>query len=78
MYDPLTLLAEEHRQDMLRQAERERLVKQIHLARPRQQAPVYRHALAAVGRRLAQWGEQLQTRYGDAAHTLSADARGID
>lgn len=78
MYDPLTLLAEARRQDMMRQAEHERLVKRIRIARPLPHAPVYRHALAAVGRRLMTWGEQLQTRYGDAAYTLSADTGGID
>ena len=73
MYDPLTMLAETRRRDLTRQAEHERLIRQIRIARARQHAPVYRHTLAAVGRRLSVWGDQLQSRYGDAGYTLSAD-----
>jgi len=76
MYDPMAQIAEQHRLDLMQQAEQDRLVKQIRIARKRP-APVYRHPLAAVGRRLSVWGNQLQARYGDRGYTMSADGAGI-
>lgn len=76
MYDPIAQIAEQHRLDLMQQAEQDRLVKQIRIAR-KQPAPVYRHPLAAVGRRLSTWGDQLQARYGGNGYTMSADGAGI-
>ena len=76
MYDPLAQIAEQHRLDLMQQAEQDRLAKQIRIARKRP-APVYRHPLAAVGRRLSIWGDRLQTRYGDRAYTMLANGAGI-
>lgn len=76
MYDHLSIMADEHRKDLIQQAEQERLVKQIRITRKRP-APVYRHPLAAVGRRLSTWGDQLQARYGEKSYTMSADGASI-
>lgn len=73
MYDPLAMIAEQHRKDLMQQAEQDRLIKQIRVVGKRP-APIYRHTLAAVGRRLSGWGDQLQARYGDNRYSMSAEA----
>ena len=59
-----TLWAEEFMQQRLREAEHERLIRQIRSS-GRGQRRSYRHALAAVGHRLVQWGTYLQSHYGE-------------
>ena len=69
------LAQQEHYQDMLREAEKTRLVR---LARAEQPAGpgLAPRGLAWLGRRLVQWGQNLEERYGvdpDTASVAMAD-----
>ena len=64
-------LAQERQRDLLRQIERERLVRQAQLGRP--QGHAFYHLLDWTGRRLVRWGEHLQARH--AVHHTPALAR---
>ena len=55
-------IAEQHRQDMLRAAEQQRLSAKALLAQP-QLSRLYTPALAQLGRWLVVWGSSLQSRY---------------
>lgn len=57
-------------EDFVRNAEHQRLV-QIALAGQEPADPFYYGALAAVGRQLSNWGEDLQERYGDVCDSIS-------
>lgn len=56
------LVARERYEDLLREAERERLVRQP-LAGREKRHPFYSGALTWLGRRLVAWGWRLQHRY---------------
>jgi hypothetical protein len=55
-------LARERQREMLREAEKNRLVRQVQAGRGRQQR-FYSRALTGLGSRLVLWGCRLQTRY---------------
>ena len=57
------LAEEERRKDMMREAERQRLIRAIKAARPRPKR-FYDRLLAGLGRSLTGWGVRLQARYG--------------
>jgi len=61
----IVLIQEARRQEMLRQAENERLVQQARAGRA-QGAGFYCRALTWLGRQLVAWGWRLQERYGAA------------
>jgi hypothetical protein len=64
MIGPVNVLAEEERRkDMMRKAEKQRLIKAVKAARPRP-TRFYDRLLAGLGRSLTEWGVRLQTRYG--------------
>jgi hypothetical protein len=64
MIDWLTLaVAQERYKDLLREAERERFVRQA-LAEQEKPEPFYCQALIWLGRRLVASGQHLQERYG--------------
>lgn len=54
---------EERRKDMIREAEKRRLVKAVLAAQPKPNK-FYDHLLAGLGRSLTGWGLRLQARYG--------------
>jgi hypothetical protein len=56
-------IVEQHRQDALRRAERQRIVIQVQAARPGLPR-FYALPLARLGERLVAWGYRLQLRYG--------------
>jgi len=60
------LIQEERSRELLRQAEHERLLRQI-LGSRNQQHRLYRRALSWLGSRMVDWGQGLQERYGRAA-----------
>ena len=63
MIDWLTLtVAQERYRDLLREAERERFVRQA-LAERERPEPLYCQALIWLGRQLVAWGQHLQERY---------------
>ncbi len=62
-------LTQEHRRDLLRRAEQERLARLVSASRPQHGHSAY-HALDRLGRQLIVWGEQLQARHA-AIHTRS-------
>ena len=62
----LVIAQQERHKDLLREAERYRLVRQVLAERGRGDRAWYR-ALAWLGRRLVAWGQRLQERYGAAA-----------
>lgn len=57
------LAGEERRKDMMREAERRRLVKAVMSAQPKPKR-FYDRLLAGLGRSLTGWGVRLQARYG--------------
>jgi hypothetical protein len=59
------LVRREHYKDLLREAERARLVRQARAGEERRNL-FYRRALTWLGRRLVGWGWHLQERYGAA------------
>jgi hypothetical protein len=63
------LMRQEHSRELLHQAERERLLRQI---RPNRQSDERLHGrvLNWLGSRLVAWGQGLQDRYGTAATSL--------
>jgi hypothetical protein len=62
----MELLIEQRRQDMIKEAEQARLINQVRVARRTSSLAFYRQPLAALGRRLILWGEQLQDSPADA------------
>jgi hypothetical protein len=67
------LAHQERHKDILRKAERERLVRQALAAREKRER-FYGPALIWLGRRLVAWGGLLQERYGAASRGLRASA----
>lgn len=64
-------LLREKREDLLREAERQRLIARYEAANPSKKAII----MTALGRKLVNLGEKLQERYGrDAQLTLTARA----
>jgi hypothetical protein len=63
------LMRQEHSRELLRQAERERLLRQIRPGR-RLDARLSSRVLNWLGSRLVVWGRGLQDRYGTAATSL--------
>jgi hypothetical protein len=59
----IVLIQEARHQELLRQAERERLIRQA-LAGRKTSDSFYRRALTWLGRQLVAWGWRLQERYG--------------
>jgi hypothetical protein len=57
----------EHYLEVLAEVERERRTRVVLANQPRK-APFFAPALAALGRRLAIWGDRLYTRYDEAGH----------
>jgi hypothetical protein len=57
------LIHQERYKELLREAERYRLVRQVRTGHERRHL-FYRQALAWLGRRLIAWGWRLQERYG--------------
>jgi hypothetical protein len=69
------VLAQQERYlDLRREAERERLVRQVLNGRERRARP-YRHMLAWLGQRLVAWGWRLQARYGPHPVAVHASSR---
>ena len=62
----LVIAARERNKELLREAERYRLVRQVLAERGRRDR-AWVQALAWLGRRLVAWGQRLQERYGAAA-----------
>jgi hypothetical protein len=62
----LVIAQRERHKELLREAERYRLVRQV-LAERRPRDRAWVRALAWLGRRLVAWGQRLQERYGAAA-----------
>ena len=62
----LVIAQRERHKDLLREAERYRLVRQV-LAERGTRDRAWVRALAWLGRRLVAWGQRLQERYGAAA-----------
>lgn len=60
------LIGQEHRKDLLREAERERLARQSLAGRERSDS-LYGRTLIWLGRRMVAWGKHLQEHYGDAS-----------
>jgi hypothetical protein len=58
----LSKLAEERRRDLMRQLERDRLVRQVKSVNHPRRHMVY-HVLDWVGRQLVHWGERLQAQH---------------
>ena len=58
----LLKIAEERRHDLLRQLERDRLIRQAESMNPPHQHRLY-HVLDWAGRQLVRWGERLQARH---------------
>ena len=56
------LFEEERRKDMIREAERRRMVKAVSAVQPTPHR-LYGHFLAGLGRSLTEWGLRLQARY---------------
>jgi hypothetical protein len=57
------LAEEERRKDMMREAEKQRLIRAVKAAQPRP-TRFYDRLLASLGRLLTGWGVRLQARYG--------------
>ncbi len=76
MYDPLTMLVEQHRKEMMMEAERVRLLEESRTAYQKPQNSFMRHTLAVLGRRLIDWGTQL-TLVGGEARRLNPIPAGI-
>ncbi len=55
-------IAEERRRDLLRQLERDRLIREAESGNPQRGHMLY-HVLDWTGRQLVRWGERLQTRH---------------
>ena len=62
------LIHQERYKELLREAERYRLVRKVRAGREKRHLS-YRQALAWLGRRLIAWGWRLQERYGAATAT---------
>ena len=60
-----SLVYREHYKDLLREAEKARLVRQMQAGQERRER-FHRRALIWLGRRLVVWGWRLQERYGPA------------
>ena len=58
----LLKIAEEQRHDLMRQLERDRLIREAESINPQRGHMVY-HVLDWVGRQLVRWGERLQARH---------------
>jgi len=58
----LLKIAEERRHDLMRQLERDRLIREAELMNHLQRHMVY-HVSDWVGRQLVRWGERLQARH---------------
>ncbi len=58
----LLKLAQERRRDLMRQLERDRLIRQAELEAPQHRHMLY-HVLDWTGRQLIRWGEGLQARH---------------
>ena len=58
----LLKIAEEQRRDLMRQLERDRLIREAELANPPHRHTLY-HVLDWMGRQLVRWGEGLQARH---------------
>ncbi len=65
MFDWLEYATRMKQTEHIRNAEEWQLIQEALAARPHH-APFYYEALAALGRRLMAWGEQLQERYDSA------------
>lgn len=78
MFDSQLNLLEQRRNDLIRESEMRGLAK-IAQAGQEDNSPFYADALAALGRQLINWGEQLEERYAIACSeapsvTLSAES----
>ena len=76
MLDPfnlrlIELLIEQHKKDMARKVERDRLIRQARARHDREDS-LHRQALAWLGCRLIAWGQRLQGRYDPVAETPCA------
>jgi hypothetical protein len=69
MFEPLDLLLEQRRQDLVNEARRESLARQA-VENAERGNPAYYGALAALGRTLTMLGGQLEQRYGDVCPEL--------
>ena len=58
----LSKIAEEQRRDLLRQLERDRLIREAESSNQQRRHRLY-HVLDWVGRQLVRWGERLQARH---------------
>ncbi len=58
----LLKLAQERRRDLLRQLERDRLIRQAELT-PQPHGHMVYHIMDGMGRQLIRWGERLQARH---------------
>jgi len=66
MYDPMTMLIEQHRKEMAQEAEHLRLLDEARIAYRYRQNGFFRQTLAAFGQRLIEWGTQLTLEAGEA------------
>jgi len=62
MYEWATMYVHQRGEDMRREREKHLLIQQALAARGKRD-PFYAPVLAGVGRRLAEWGSQLEERY---------------
>lgn len=65
------LLMEQHKKDVARKVERDRLIRQARARHDREDG-LHRQALTWLGCRLIAWGRRLQGRYDPVAETLCA------
>ena len=68
-----SLVYREHYKDLLREAEKARLVRQAQAGQERRK-PLYCRALTWIGGRLIVWGWRLQARYGAMSAALALRA----
>lgn len=76
MLDPfnlylIELLTEQHKNDVARKVERDRLIRQARARHDREDG-LHRQALARLGCRLIAWGQRLQGRYDPVMETPCA------
>ena len=63
MFDSQPILLEQRREELIREREMYNLAKTAMAGRENDNNPFYADALAALGRQLITWGEQLEERY---------------
>ena len=74
MFDPEAILIyhHQHHRELLEQAQKHRFAELVFNGRGKQH-PRYHETLAALGRQLVNWGEQLQARYSPVEWVISGE-----